>query len=70
MKNIEKIIFDTKYNIKYMNNSYVISGFDHVKNIIVLEEDILDFLDNEELIYFDREDWLEFVNNYEKERRL
>jgi len=62
MTNIQKIIFDSKYLIKYLNNSFVISGFNHVNSLHVDEEDINDVL--ESIHEFDEEQWEEFIKEY------
>jgi len=62
MTNIEKIIFDSKYSLKYMNGKYVLSGFNHVKSLHIDVKDIYKILDTESLVYFDEEEWEEFIN--------
>jgi len=62
MTQVEKIMFDTKYSLKYMNGVYVLSGFDHVKKLHIKEEDIKNILETESLVYFDKDEWEEFIN--------
>lgn len=64
MRQVEKIIFDSKYSLKYMNDIYVLSGFNHICNIHIEEEDIYHILNDEKLVYFSQEDWEEFVKKY------
>ncbi len=40
MTNIEKIKFDAKFKLKFMNNIYVLSGFLHTDSIHISEEEI------------------------------
>ena len=67
MTNIETIIFNTKYNIKYMNGKYSISGFSHMKSIRISEDRIYKVLDENGLCYFDEEDWNEFVKLFKND---
>jgi len=63
MTQVSRIKFDAKYRISYMNGSYSLSGFDHIKSIqldeyelnIVLEMNIEDFK---------AEEWYDFVELY------
>jgi len=66
MTNIEKIIFDAKYIVKYMNEKIVISGFNHIGNLYLDEkkDNISDIL--EYILYFDKEDWEQFILEYNK----
>jgi len=62
MTQVEKIMFDSKYSLKYMNGVYVLSGFDHVKCLHIKDEDIKNILETESLVYFDKDEWKEFIN--------
>ena len=60
MTNIEKIIFDAKYSVKYMNGKIVISGFNHIDSLF-LDETNNKFKDIiEKLVYFDEAEFSEF----------
>ena len=67
MSNVEKIMFDAKYSLKYMNGLYVLSGFNHTKSVRIGDRDIYDFLNDTDFVYFDEEDWEEFVEKYNAE---
>ena len=61
MTNIEKIIFDSKYSVKYLNGKIVISGFTHIDSLH-LDSNNNKFKDIlEKLVYFDEEEWNDFV---------
>lgn len=62
MTNIEKIIFDSKFTVRYLNGLYAISGFDHVKTLHVEEKEIKDVLD---VIYlFNQSEWEDYILDY------
>lgn len=67
MTNVEKIIYECKYNLRFMNNLFVLSGFNHIKSIHIKNEDIYDFLRDTDFVYFDEEDWDKFVKEYNKD---
>jgi hypothetical protein len=60
MTNIEKIIFDAKYSVKYMNGNIVISGFNHIDSLFLYEtkNEFKDII--EKLVYFDEAEFSEF----------
>jgi len=63
MTNIEKILFDTKFSIKYMNGEYYLSGFNHTKTIRIQEDEILNILDNN-LVNMNELEWEDFVDDF------
>jgi len=66
MSTIEKIMFDAKYSVKFMNGLFVISGFNHTKSLQISNDKFEDFLKNEDLAYYDEEDWDELVKEYNR----
>lgn len=64
MTNTEKIMFDAKYSLKYLNGKYILSAFNHLSSIHIREEDIYDILNDDKLVYFSQEEWEEFAEDY------
>jgi hypothetical protein len=64
MTNIEKIMFDAKYSVKFMNGIFVISAFNHIKSLQIDNDKFESFLKNEDLAYYDEDDWDELVREY------
>ena len=62
MTNIEKIIFDAKYSVKYMNGKIVISGFNHIKSLFLdeTENEFKEIL--EKLVYLDETEFSEICS--------
>ena len=67
MTNIGLIRFNSKYNVKYMNGIYVLSGFDHIISLRISEEKISDILGSG-LENFSQDEWNDFVSDYTKEK--
>ena len=65
MNNVEKIMFDAKYSVKYMNGIFVISGFNHTKSVHIKDDDMEDFLNDYALAQYNEADWDEFIEDYE-----
>ena len=64
MTNIEKIMFDAKYNVEYKEGVFILSGFNYPKSIHVKNELFYDFLNDTDFAYFNEEEWKEFVESY------
>jgi len=64
MTNIEKLLFDAKFSLKFMNGEYYLSGFNHRKSIRIKEENIYKLLDENYLCYMDEDEWSDFVEDY------
>jgi len=62
MTNVEKIIFDAKYSVKYMNGKIVISGFNHIKSLFLneTENEFKEIL--EKLVYLDETEFSEICS--------
>jgi len=65
MTNIEKIVFDAKYRLDFVNGEYSLSGFDHMKVLHISEDKIYDILDSN-LEYFTKEQWEDFIEDFKK----
>jgi hypothetical protein len=64
MTNIEKIMFDAKYSVKFMNGGFVISAFNHTKSLQIENDKFEKFMRNEGLPYYDEDEWDELVREY------
>ena len=70
MTNIEKIMFDAKYNVEYKEaeetkeGMFILSGFNYSKSMHVKNELFYDFLNDTDFAYFNEEEWKEFVESY------
>ena len=66
MTNAEKIMIDAKYSFKFMNNLFVVTGFLHTESLHIPNDKFADFLKNEDLAYYDEDDWAELVREYKR----
>ena len=66
MSNIEKIMFDAKYSVKFMNGIFVISAFNHTDSLHIENDMFEKFMRNEELPYYDEDDWDELIREYKR----
>lgn len=66
MTNIQKIRFETKYRLKFVNGFYMISGFNHNKTLRVSEQEIELVLDSD-LEQFTEKQWYEYIEDFNKE---
>jgi len=67
MTNNEIIMFNAKFNVKYMNGEYVISGFDYLKNLRFNEYDFQEFLEDYNLPLFTKKHWDNLVEELTEE---
>jgi len=65
MTNIEKILFDAKFSIKYMNGKIAISSMLGVQTLYISEDNIALPEVLEKIVYFDEEDWANFIRSFE-----
>jgi len=64
MTNIEKIVFDAKYSVRFLNGKIVISGFNHIDSIHLDETNHKFKTILEEIVYYDEEDWYLFAKQF------
>jgi len=64
MSNLDKIRFDAKFSLKYMNGEYYLSGFNHIQSIRITEDDLRAILDESGLCYMNEKEWSDFVEDY------
>lgn len=64
MTNIEKIIFDAKFSVKYMNGKLAISSRLGVQTLHISEDNAVLTEVLERIVYFDEEDWANFVHGF------
>jgi hypothetical protein len=61
MTNIEKIKFDSKFSVKYINGLYCISGFNHVDSLYVSEDEMDAVLRH--LPSMDEQEWKDYISD-------
>jgi len=69
MTNIQKIKFDAKFSVSYMNGKYVISGFNHTYSLHIKDrcDELNYFIEDYELWNLREKEWEDLVNTIKKE---
>jgi len=63
MSNTDVIRFEAKFNLKYMNGNYLLSGFTHIKGIQMNEKEF-DIVMSSGIERMNEKEWDVFVEDY------
>jgi len=64
---ISEIKFNTKYKLSYVNDKYILSGFDHLKSLYLNEKDLTEVL-NSNIEEFNQEEWDDYIEDFNKRK--
>ena len=64
MTNINKIKFDSKFQVSYMNGKYCITGFNHLKSVYIEEIYLYEFIESGSIWNMSEQEWNEYIEDW------